>query len=151
SPILIASQESKDDLAFQQQVQGKYREEHYKLRWWFPEETYKKDNFVGEYFSNLVNLSNWSVNSVPGKYLLYREPANPLGSTDFYMYVRNDLVGQVGTPVGSGNTPDTNAAATNTGPAAGLFDKADQGSGNGHFNQPRGIAISPVDGSFYVV
>ena len=153
SPILIASQESKDDPAFQQQVQGKYHEEHYKLRWWFPEDTYKNADFVSSYFGNLINLGNWSVNSPPGKYLLYREPPQPLGSTDFYMYVRNDLVGQVGSPVGSGSTttPGTAGSTNNaSGTTYKLFDMAPTGTGNGQFNQPRGIAIAP-DGSYYVV
>ncbi len=155
APIIIASAETQATAGFQQLVQGKYREEHYKLRWWFPEDTYKVSGFVGTYFANLINPANWSVNSVPGKYMLYREPAAPLGSTDFYLYTRNDLVAQVGNPVGSATTPatnptDTTGGSTDNGQTYGLFDLAPQGAAKGQFNQPRGIAIAP-DGSFYVV
>ncbi|HMA35773.1 MAG TPA: flippase activity-associated protein Agl23 [Chloroflexia bacterium] len=152
--VIIASIDAKNNSAFQQQVQGKYREEHYKLRWWFPEDDYKNPNFPGTFVADLFNPASWSVNSRVGKYLLYRDPGAPLGSTDFYLYVRNDLVSLVGSPVGSGSTVapgSTTPPQNNSGTTYKLFDMAPQGTGNGQFNQPRGIAISPVDGSYYVV
>ena len=60
------------------------------------------------------------------------------------------------------NTPDpetvslglapelSNAVTPNNGPFA-LFDQAGAGSGNGQFNQPRGIAVSPDGEQIYVV
>ena len=151
SPIIIASAEAKAAPAFQTAVQGKYREEHYKLRWWFPEDDYKNPGYPGTFFADLFNPTNWSVASRAGRYLLYRDPGAPLGSTDFYLYTRNDLVAQVGTATGgataAGGSGDQGA---NSGTTYGLFEMAPQGSGNGQMNQPRGIATGP-DGSYYVV
>jgi len=153
SPVIIASEETKNTPAFQQQIQGKYREEHYKLRWWFPEDDYKNLGYPGTFFADLVNPTNWSVNSRAGRYLLYRDPGAPLGSTDFYLYTRNDLVAQAGTPAGgttAAPTNPTNPTGAPSGTTYGLFEMAPQGSGNGQMNQPRGIAIA-ADGSYYVV
>jgi len=151
APIIVASQETKDTPAFQTLVQGKYREERYKLRWWFPEDDYKNVNYPSTVVSDLFNLSNWNPASRAGKYLLYRDPGAPLGSTDFYLYTRNDLVTQTGTPAGgtpAGGTGGTTPA--NPGVTYGMFELPPQGTGNGQMNQPRGIATAP-DGSFYVV
>ncbi|HUS15258.1 MAG TPA: flippase activity-associated protein Agl23, partial [Chloroflexia bacterium] len=67
SPVIIASTESKDNAAFQAAVKDKYREEHYKLRWWFPEDDYKNPGFVGTFFGDLFNPGNWNVASRAGK------------------------------------------------------------------------------------
>jgi sugar lactone lactonase YvrE len=150
--IVIATTETKNDAGFQQFVQGKYREEHYVLRWWFPEDDYKNPNFPSTFVSDLFNIGNWNVASRAGKYLLYRDPGAPLGSTDFYLYTRNDLVSAMGNPVGGTGSAGSTGTTTNPNPNVtyGLFDMAPQGNANGQFNQPRGIALAP-DGTYYVV
>ncbi|MGI8588475.1 MAG: flippase activity-associated protein Agl23 [Chloroflexia bacterium] len=156
TPIIIASVDTQQNAAFQAIVKGKYLEEHYKLRQWFPEPDYKVGTYPGTFFSQLIDPRNWSVNSRAGRYLLYRDPSpETLGSTDFYLYTRNDLVSQVGSPVGSAPSPTTpnppaNPPPNPSGTTYGMFDLPPQGNANGQFNQPRSIAIAP-DGSYYVV
>jgi len=89
--------------------------------------------------------------------MLYRDLGAPLGSTDVWFYVRNDLLARVGNMVGdlgTGSTTTTGGTGT-TEPQQptvtyGMFDLAPEGNGKGQFNKPRGIAQAP-DGSFYVV
>ena len=57
---------------------------------------------------------------------------------------------QVGTATGGSTTGQSSNPGASSGTTYGLFEMAPQGSGNGQFNQPRGIATAP-DGSYYVV
>src|SRR5262249_55958404 len=83
--------------------------------------------------------------------MIYRDPGEPLGSTDVWLYVRNDLVGRAGNVLGDvgGEQATTNPPPANL-PTYGMFDLAPEGTGNGQFSKPRGIATG-TDGSYYVV
>jgi uncharacterized protein (TIGR03663 family) len=60
----------------------------YKLRWWFPEELYRelKPTFVLEFITNSTTRSNFTA------WLVSRKMPKPIGSQDFYFFVRGDLV-----------------------------------------------------------
>ena len=176
SPVFLVSDDFQATQAWQDFVKDKYTGTHYKLRWWFPQETYEiqaKDAqgnlkfdangqqiwdttaYLGTYLGNLLNPTAWAQ---PVKYMLYRDPGAPLGSTDVWFYVRNDLLTRVGNvlgDLGTGASTGTDTGGTTTQPQQpsvtyGMFDLAPEGNGKGQFNKPRGIAQGP-DGSFYVV
>ena len=138
-PVLIVGDDTTAKPAFQSAVNGKYTSQEYVLRWWFPEETYRDSNNNADFGKAISNL--WSP-----QYLLYRNPVLPLGSTNFNLYVKNDIAVKTGlaAPVSAAPVP------TNTGPAAGMYDLTGAGAGNGQFNLPRGIARDG-NGFFYVV
>jgi len=65
---------------------GDYVGQKYRLNWWYPED-YKGwtvQSVVDGLRDPETRLKLW-------RYFLYREPLQPLGSRDFYMYVRSDL------------------------------------------------------------
>jgi uncharacterized protein (TIGR03663 family) len=70
-PVVIAA--DSDNAAAEALLAGGYREEHLKLReWWLPD----------WHAQSVQNWWNW---------LIYRQIWNPRGSTDFYLFIRNDL------------------------------------------------------------
>jgi len=128
----------------------------YPLRWWFPEELYRDANYkprdlgsvAGELFKG-ENLPKFA------KYFFYRDPQFQLGSTDFYLFVKNDyaqMIGFVpeGTVASSPVTSDTGGVKPPTGKTYGMLDLEAEGSDNGAFSQPRQIALAP-DGTYYVL
>jgi uncharacterized protein (TIGR03663 family) len=188
APVLLVSDDFQAQSDFQGFIADKYTGTRYKLRWWFPEDetTYKIpardaqgnpvfegppgaqqqvwDNlgFLGTYFGTLFTPFG-QINGAPSwqrpvKYLLYRDPGAPLGSTDVWLYVRNDLLTRAGSVLGDleaaagGTDPGTGEPTTPTDPGVtfGMLDLPPEGDGNGQFNKPRGMAQGP-DGSFYVV
>src|SRR3954447_1283983 len=99
---------------------GDYVGQKYRLNWWYPED-YKgwTPQSVWEGLTDpATRLKLW-------RYFLYREPLNPLGSRDFYLYVRNDLARGVvaGGPSITGATgaaiPPSSAAGANVANPAG--------------------------------
>ena len=60
----------------------------YRLRWWFPEELYRelRPTFLLEYVTNSQTRSNFTA------WLVSRKMPKPIGSQDFYFFVRSDLV-----------------------------------------------------------
>ncbi|MFL5760209.1 MAG: 6-bladed beta-propeller [Thermomicrobiales bacterium] len=85
-----------------------------------------------------------TVNRVPGSYsgwvtdldyILYREPNTPPAPAKIAVGLNQELTAKV---------------YPNTGPF-NLFERPGSGTGRGQFDQPRGIAVSPTDGSVYVV
>src|SRR5438105_10463069 len=125
------------------------------LRWWFPEDIYKTDN-EGDLGKAVKWMTGGFDSAGPSfiRYLLYRDPGLPLGSTDFYLYVRKDLAVKVGMP----GTDLTMTAPSNTGqttpnntvaPVA-MTDNWGQAASadRGKFNLPRGIARD-AQGNFF--
>jgi uncharacterized protein (TIGR03663 family) len=86
----------------------------------------------GEVLKSVFFPSRWE-SSV--KFLLFREGLNTPDPETVSLGLAPELA---------------NAVTPNNGPFA-LFDQAGAGSGNGQFNQPRGIAVSPDGEQIYVV
>ncbi|MBI2323328.1 MAG: TIGR03663 family protein, partial [Chloroflexi bacterium] len=87
APIVLVGIDNGHDARVRPVLAGRYVGQRYRLRWWFQEEykglawaEVKRTPFDAGLRTRLWN------------YLLYRETA-PLGSTDFMLYVRRDLVG----------------------------------------------------------
>ncbi len=60
----------------------------YKLRWWFPEDLYRelRPTFILDFITNDTTRSNFTA------WLVSRKMPKPIGSQDFYFFVRGDLV-----------------------------------------------------------
>ncbi len=60
----------------------------YKLRWWFPESLYRelRPTFLLEFVTNSTTRRNFTA------WLVSRKMPQPIGSQDFYFFVRGDLV-----------------------------------------------------------
>ena len=106
--------------------------QRFKLRWWFPED-YRSFS-VGNI---LEGLANPEVRSKLWRYFLYRETVNPLGSTDFMVYVRRDLA------------TGAWAATQSTVSDISIIGSGLRGTQPGEFNEPKNLDIGP-DGSIYV-
>jgi uncharacterized protein (TIGR03663 family) len=146
-PVMLVADETVAKPNFTNAVEGKYISQKYVLRWWFPEELYKTGSS-----GDLGKTLAWVTSPAFMKYLLYRDPGMPLGSTNFNLYVRNDLAYKmgmgtegtnIGTP-GAGSEADPNVAPV------GMFELGPAGANRGQFNLPRGIAQDSA-GNFYVV
>jgi uncharacterized protein (TIGR03663 family) len=149
-PVLIVSEATNNNQNFQNFVKDKYVSQKYVLNWWFPEEAYKKNNEQGQFVGDIPTAWNWLIGNGM-KYLLYRNPGLPLGSRNFYLYVRNDLAPKTGLAAPSGvTTGGTAQGPSPDGPVYKMTDLAPAGVERGQFNLPRGMAVGP-DGSFYVV
>ena len=106
--------------------------QRFRLRWWFPED-YRE--FTIE---NIVQgLADPDVRNKLWRYFLYRETVNPLGSTDFMVFVRRDLA------------TGAWAATQVTAPSASIIGSGLRGTQPGEFNEPKNLAIGPDD-SIYV-
>src|SRR5207302_8344339 len=107
-PVIIASDETVANANFQTAIKDKYTSQKFVLRWWFPEEVYKTASTDpsknGELEGDLGKAVQWFLSPAFGRYLLYRDPGMPLGSTNFTMYVRNDLAVKVGMGAPAGGT-----------------------------------------------
>jgi sugar lactone lactonase YvrE len=65
---------------------GDYVGQKYRLNWWYPED------YKGWTLQSIWNgLSDPQTRLKLWRYFLFREPLNPLGSRDFYFFVRSDL------------------------------------------------------------
>lgn len=125
---------------------SKYVSQEYRLRWWFPEDTYRAMSpsaILSTLLSPKDRTELW-------RYLLYRETPQPLGSTNFTMFVRRDLAyGPWSAPQATGTsasqTLETQEHRTIS--AEEVFGST--GAGNDQFNQPKGIAIGPT-GNLYI-
>jgi len=125
-----------------------YIRHHYKLRWWFPED-----------YKGMTVSKAWQYLQDPEKraslrrFLLYRELDKPLGSTDFVMYVRKDVVSKVwqyGAAVAAVQpelAEDPYAKVLVKANAVAIW--GSKGAGPGQFVNPRGLTVGP-DGNIYV-
>ncbi len=124
---------------------SKYVSQRYRLRWWFPED-YREmtpESIVAGLLSPTNRAKLW-------RFLLYRDPPDPLGSTDFMMFVRRDLAyGPWSAPQASPTTADDTLYAQRhrTVPASLVVGAA--GTGDLQFKAPKGVAVGP-QGDVYV-
>lgn len=104
APVVIVGADHQP--AAEQYLQN-YLAQRYVLRWWFPEDTYRAFLPPGDYkgkpftevvwdqtgmaASSLSTLAKTDERAKLWRYFVYREPYMPLGSTDFYLYVRKDI------------------------------------------------------------
>jgi uncharacterized protein (TIGR03663 family) len=131
TPILISDWDPQGGL--EKQLAAKYTAKRVPIRaWWFAEK-YKSDP-NGPARPTLTDLARW---------WLFHEIWSPIGSQDSTFFVRKDL-GSAG-PLAPLNVPLQNTAARDyVGGSAAVVAPArvfgESGSGNGQFNEPRGLA-----------
>jgi len=91
-----------------QNLQG-FRIQRYPLRWWFPNEgnrlpddwlTAPLDDSSPLLMRLLRDPLDGNAQAQLWRYLIYREPPEPLGSTDFVIAVRPDLAAEIGLGTG---------------------------------------------------
>lgn len=124
-----------------------YIRHQYRLRWWFPED-----------YKGMTLSSAWQSLTNPEKrdqlvdFLLYRKVKEPLGSTDFVMYVRSDLVNEVwqyGSKIQAVDpslAKDEYVEATAERTASRVLGAR---QGEATFNNPKGLALT-ADGNLVV-
>ncbi|HEY3107734.1 MAG TPA: flippase activity-associated protein Agl23, partial [Chloroflexota bacterium] len=148
APIVLIGTENNRDQAVKQQLGNKYVSQRYRLRWWFPEDFREKDN-VFAYRSITLDSFRWLLTDSATRariwrYFMFRETP-PLGSTDFVMFVRRDLVaGAWAAPQSApaGVDEDAYAKAARNLTAVQLLGGA-RGAGNGQLYEPKNLAIGP--------
>ena len=109
--VVLVGLENNHDAQVRPVLGSKYVGQRYRLRWWFPEDYRTPEEYLRAITPEDKRaglppdggkLSYWDVLKASfqteartrlWRYFLYREPLNPLGSTDFVFYVRKDLVG----------------------------------------------------------
>ena len=148
APIVLASFENNAESRVRAFLGNRYVGQRYRLRAWFDESAYRA---IGA-----DPLILWRAVANPEarerfwRFLLYREPLNPSGSTDFVVFVRRDLAsGPWAAPIAAQQTPDDELYAARTRQIPSLLSWGSPGADPGQFNAPKGIAIGP-DGSVYV-
>lgn len=147
APIVIVGLENNRDQAIKQQLGSKYVGQKYRLRWWFPEDYRSIDlQSFGWFFGDSATRARiW-------RYFIFRETLNPLGSTDFMMFVRRDLAaGAWAAPQAGAAAADEEVYARVTRPLTStLAVGGARGNGQGQFADPKNLAVA-ADGSVYVV
>jgi uncharacterized protein (TIGR03663 family) len=129
-----------------------YSGQKYRLNWWYPEDYKNWRTNPGIIWSGLTDPAT---RARVLKYLIYREPLNPLGAREFYFFVRKEIP-SIGPAPGT-LPPRTRAAAP---PAALREATAAQLDGNvslwgiGRTGEPllvepKGLAVGP-DGRLFV-
>ena len=130
--VVLVGFDRNHDEKVEQVLGASFVGQRFKLRWWFPED-YR--NFT---VSNILEgLANPEVRRKLWRYFLYRETVNPLGSTDFMVYVRRDLA--------TGAWAATQSSASDL----SIIGSGLRGTQPGEFNEPKNLDIGP-DGSIYV-
>src|SRR5439155_6259179 len=123
----------------------------YKLNWWYPED------YKGLTWSKAVSgLLDPTVRAKLLKYIVYRETLNPLGSRDYYFYVRNDIPSVGPGPAPAATAPEQapaapkpeRAAKVANGPA-GMLIFGRSAAGRPVLVDPKGVAVAP-NGRIYV-
>ncbi len=151
-----------------------YTGNKFRLNWWYPEDykqlsptttsavegifkTFFDSESRAKFFGTIgTSLADPETRVKLAKYLLYRDLVNPpLGSRDFYFYVRNDLIGMpaVGSaaPVGTGPvTSPVAPTARNDEVAVRSTSLLGRPNGQQALRDPKGMALGP-DGLAYVV
>jgi uncharacterized protein (TIGR03663 family) len=140
TPILISDWDPQGGL--EKQLAAQYTAKRVPIRaWWFAEK-YKPDP-SGPSRPTLTDLARW---------WLFHEIWSPIGSQDSTFFVRKDL--ESAGPLAPLNVPLQNTSARDyAGGSAAVVAPArvfgDSGSGNGQFNEPRGLAADSR-GNLYV-
>ncbi|HEV8634686.1 MAG TPA: flippase activity-associated protein Agl23 [Chloroflexota bacterium] len=147
APIVLVGMENNRDQTIKQQLGSRYVGQRYRLRWWFPEDyrSITLDSFRWFLFDSATRSRIW-------RYVMFRETLNPLGSTDFMLFVRRELVaGAWAAPQAgaSGVDEEVYQRAARQVSAAQAFG-GQRGSQPGQFADPKNLATAP-DGSLYVV
>ncbi|MBN1483956.1 MAG: TIGR03663 family protein, partial [Chloroflexia bacterium] len=128
-----------------------------KHRWWFPEfDTYKRwsllqtgQNDLGYDYMPWLRGGTYAEGGFQQgwlhlwDYLLNRELPYPLGSQDFFVYIRNDIL----PTAGAAGDEDPYIGELSSRLAAGSLGSA--GSGPGQLSAPRDVAVGPA-GDLYV-
>ena len=145
APVVLVGYDNGRAAQVAQLLGSKYVSQRYRLRWWFPEDyrSLSPSTIVSGLLNPQTRSNLW-------QFLLYRKPPDPLGSTDFVMFVRRDLAyGAWSAPQAPSQTADQSlyTQKARVVPATRAFGSA--GAGQGQFNQPKGIAIGP-NGDMYV-
>ncbi|MHB1006661.1 MAG: flippase activity-associated protein Agl23 [Chloroflexota bacterium] len=167
APVVIAGMENNNDARIKSILGSKYVGQRYRLRWWFPEDYQSADAWLRaltpedkraalpQTFGNVsvLDIAKAMLQSEARarlwRYFIYRDTLNPLGSTDFMLYIRKDLVEGGWVPASVAATTavvdDQLEAKTRTLPATLAVAGTDQ-----PLRDPKGVAVAP-DRSIYVL
>lgn len=149
--VLVLAQ---NDSTLSPYLSDDYTGVRYKHRWWFPEfETYKRWTLLDDKGAAETGLPKmpwlkWETYSTDGwvhlwQYITARSLPYVLGSQDFVLYIRTDLL-----PAG-GVAPEPDPYLENLAPRTAATFLGSAGSGPGELNFPRGIALDAA-GNLYV-
>ncbi|MGH2355810.1 MAG: flippase activity-associated protein Agl23, partial [Chloroflexota bacterium] len=168
--VLIAVEDDDENRPF---LQG-YTRTKYKMRWWYPEDYRAIPDEIQNSGGFLSYLARKDVRDGLWKWLIYRETTQPLGSYDFYVYVKEGLgpstatsstttsggqpglpgqqVGQAGQSGQAAAAPQVNIQeyAAKTVALTPITQWGSSGSEPGQLNTPRGVALD-AEGNVYVV
>ena len=86
--VLIAAEDDDQNRPF---LSG-YSRTRYKMRWWYPEDYRSIPEDMARAGGPIQFLLRPDVRAGLWKWLIYREPTQPLGSYDFYVYIKDGLI-----------------------------------------------------------
>ncbi|MBI3970495.1 MAG: TIGR03663 family protein [Chloroflexi bacterium] len=147
--VLIALEDDEKNRPF---LQG-YTRTRYKMRWWYPEDyrSLKPSSFVDFFTKKDVRDGLW-------KWLIYRETTQPLGSYDFYAYLKEGLGPTIAGSGESGGEPAVQAPAprinaeqyaAKTVALTPIVQWGSAGRNPGQLNTPRGVTLD-AQGNVFV-
>ena len=135
---------------------GDYVGQKYRLNWWYPEDYKNWQSNPGLIWSSLVDPVT---RAKLLKYLVYREPLNPLGAREFYFFVRKEVPSIGPAPVATlpAAPGRPGAAVVPNAPREAAVETIDGNvslwgvgrSGEPLLVEPKGAALGP-DGRLYV-
>jgi DNA-binding beta-propeller fold protein YncE len=150
APVVLASFEGEAESRVRAFLGDRYVSQRYELRAWFDESDYKA--FQADPGLLIRVIADPALREKLWRFIIYREPLKPSGSTDFVLFVRKDLA--------SGPWVATQAGAT--APRADAYASAarqvsaiqtiggPRGNAGGQLTDPRNVAVGP-DSSVYVL
>lgn len=134
--VLIALEDDEKNRPF---LQG-YSRTKYKMRWWYPEDyrSLTAGSFVDLFRKRDVRAGLW-------KWLIYRDTTQPLGSYDFYVYMKDGLEASTAGVVVDGGQAGVSggAAAAQPGQRAGAAGAAGAAAARANVEQYAG-RIAPL-------
>ena len=173
--VLIALEDDEKNRPF---LQG-YTRTRYKMRWWYPEDYRTIPEQIQKSGGLLAYLARKDVRDGLWNWLIYRETTQPLGSYDFYVYIKEGLgpggaaaagtsgaeAAPAGSDPGQGQAnvsrpgsaggaaapprPNNEVYAAKTVPLSPIAQWGTQGRGAGQFNTPRAVTLDG-QGNLYV-